>query len=336
MKSRHLLWIVPLTLAVAWAAWWGWGVWTTARNVQAWLNDRRDAGWQAEWSDISVEGFPTRLDTTITDLTLANTEAGWVWTTPFVQFLGLNYENNHYVVVWADTMTLQTPSERIELTGEDLRGSITFLPGRNRQVNEAVVIFKDLALSSDAGWTSAVEEARVAARPTEGRAGWYDLGAEVTGLKPRSPVLERLAGLGLVPGTIERLNADLAIAFDRPLDRAALEGLPPQPRQIDIRNLGAKWGELELRVAGNLTLDPAGQASGDIMLKATNWREILELMRQSGSLPGSAVDGIETALRLVSGLAGSSKTLDLPVSFRNGRAWVGILPVGPAPVIRIP
>ncbi|WP_157973517.1 DUF2125 domain-containing protein [Tropicimonas sp. IMCC34043] len=334
MKPMRLLWLV-LLVAVAWGLWWGWGVWTTSRNVHAWLNERRAAGWQAEWSDISIQGFPTRIDTTISDLTLANTEAGWVWSTPFLQILGLNYENNHYVLVSADTMTLQTPYERIEMTGEDLRGSVNFLPGQARAIDEAVAIFKDLSLVSDAGWAGTVAETRLAVRPTAGRDGWYDLGVEVSGLTPGSGPLARLAGMGMAPGTIERLNADLALRLDRPLDRTALEGLTPQPREIDIRDLGARWGQLDLRVAGDLTLDAAGQVSGEILVKATNWRDMLELLRESGSVPGAVVSGLESALQIASGFAGSKKTLDIPVTFRNGRTRIGILPVGPAPVLRL-
>ncbi|PRY23658.1 hypothetical protein CLV78_104149 [Aliiruegeria haliotis] len=335
MKPIRLLWLA-IVLALAWSAWWGWGAWHARAGLTGWMEERRAAGWQAEWSDISVQGFPTRIDRTITDLTLANTEYGWVWSAPFFQILGLNYEKDHVILVWPDTMTVQTTDEKIAISGDDLQGSVTFVPGSDRQLETATLVFEGLKLRSDAGWTSSLEQARIATRPDDGREGARDIGVEITGLKPRAPMLEKLAQAGLVPAEVERLTADLSVQFDRPWDKAALEGVRPQPQQVDIRNLGATWGALEVRIAGDVSVSPSGQVSGEVMVKATNWRDILEVARQSGALPDSIADPIESALLLLSGLAGRSETLDIPLTFSNGRTKLGPVPIGPAPTIRIP
>ncbi|MFV0361282.1 DUF2125 domain-containing protein [Tropicimonas sp.] len=337
MKPVRLLWLIAI-VALGWSAWWGWGAWTTEHNLTRWLEARRAQGWQAEWSDISVKGYPTRIDTTISGLTLANTAAGWVWNTPFFQILGLNYEKNHYVLVWADSMDLQTPSERIAVDGEDLRGSVTFVPGAARELDDATLVFKGLALSSDAGWTATLDEMRLASRPNENRANTMrDVALELAGLHPESAALQNLARLGIVSPNVERLNADLTVTFDRPWDRTALEDAHrPQPRAIDIRDAGILWGKLELRVAGDLTMDASGTVSGRMQIKATNWRDMLALMRQTGTVPDAVVDTIDAALKLLSGLVGPSDTLDIPLTFADGHTRIGIVPVGPAPVIRLP
>lgn len=335
MKPIRLLWLA-LLVAVGWSAWWGWGAWRAKADLVGWMEARRTDGWQAEWADVSVAGYPTRIDRTITDLTLANTEAGWVWNAPFVQILGLNYEKDHVILVWPETMSLQTPYERIAIAGEELRGSLTFRPGSARELDEAVLVFRGLELASDAGWTSSIAETRVASRPAEGESGARQIGVEVTALRPRAPLMQRLAENGLVPGTIERLSADLVVAFDRPWDRTALETARPQPREIEIRDMTATWGKLELRVAGDLSVGPDGVPSGEVMVKATNWEEILDVARESGALPEGIADTVESALRLLSGLAGSSRTLDIPVSFRDGRMRAGPVPLGQAPRLRLP
>ncbi|SNS18595.1 DUF2125 domain-containing protein [Tropicimonas sediminicola] len=335
MKPIRLLWLT-LLVALAWSAWWGWGAWRAKSDLVGWMEARRADGWQAEWGDVSVAGYPTRIDRTITDITLANTEAGWVWNAPFVQILGLNYEKDHVILVWPDSMTLQTPRERIAIGGEELRGSLTFRPGPARELDEAVLVFRDLTLASDAGWTSAVAEARLATRPVESESVAQQIGLEITGLRPRAPMMQRMAERGLVPGTIETLSADLVVTFDRPWDRSALEQARPQPREIEVRNVAASWGQLELRVAGDLTVGPDGLASGDLLVKATNWEEILEVARESGALPDGIADTVESALRLVSGLAGSSSTLDIPVTLSDGRMRMGPVPLGAAPRLRIP
>lgn len=335
MKPVRLLWIL-LLLVAGWSTWWAIGAWNARSDLSGWMEARRDAGWQAEWSDISVTGYPTRIDRTITDLTLADTESGWVWNAPFFQILGLNYDKDHVVLVWPDRMTLQTPYERIGITGEELQGSMTFVPGRDRELDQATLVFRDLELSSDAGWRSSVDEARIATRPTEGREGTRDIALEITGLKPKSAAVARLSNLGLVPATFQRLNADLAVTFDKPWNRTALEGTPPQSRQIEIRKIGAEWGRLELRAAGDLSVADDGEVSGEVALKATNWKEMLQLLQETGAMPEGVVATIDAALDLLSAMTGRSDTLEIPLTFANGSTRIGIVPIGPAPVIRLP
>ncbi len=335
MKPIRLLWLVVL-VALAWSAWWGWGAWHAKSDLTAWLEERRAAGWQAEWSDIEVKGYPTRIDRTITNLTLANTDGGWVWSAPFFQILGLNYAKDHVILVWPDTMQLQTPYERISITGKDLKGSLTFVPGTDQELEEGTLVFKGLKMVSDAGWTSSVAEARVATRPVAGLDGPRDVGIDIIGLTPRAPVIQHLAKAGLVPATVDTLKADLAVTFDQPWTRAAVERERPQPRDIEIREIAAKWGQLELRFAGDVTVSDSGRIAGEVMVKATNWQEILTVARQSGALPDAVFDPLQTALTLISSLAGSSKTLDIPLVFESGRTWIGPVPVGAAPTLRLP
>ncbi|RYH09287.1 DUF2125 domain-containing protein [Tropicimonas sp. IMCC6043] len=335
LRPIRLLWLVAL-FAVGWSAWWGWGAWRAQTGLESWMEARRDAGWLAEWDRISVAGFPTRIDRTISGLVLANPAGGWVLTMPFFQILGLNYEPNHLVLVWPDEMELATPQQRIAISGADLKGSVTFRPGPAREVEAATLVFKDIALASDSGWTSRVGEFRLATRPAAGADAMRDIGLEIIGLKPRSPALEQLADAGILPGEVETLKADLAISFDRPWDRRALEEARPQPREIRIREIAVRWGALELRLAGSLSVDAEGAASGEVMVKSTNWREMLDLARQSGAIPDSFIDTIDSAFTLLSGLAGRKDTLDIPLTLREGRMSLGPVPLGRAPRLRLP
>lgn len=335
MKPIRVLWLIAI-FAFGWSAWWGWGAWQARSGLETWLEARRDAGWQAEWDAIEVRGYPTRIDRTITGLTLANTQEGWVWQAPFFQILSLNYQKDHVILVWPDEMTLQTPWQRIAISGEKLQGSMKFLPGSEQELDNATLVFDGLALESDAGWTSSMQQLRLATRPSEGREGRRDIGLEIVELKPRSATMERLANAGLVPEKFDELKADLSVGFDHPWNRNALEEDRPQPREVEIREIAAKWGELELRIAGDLTVAEDGTVSGDVMVKSTNWREMLELGNSSGVIPESFLGPLERALTMLSGMAGRSDTLDIPLSFNNGKTWIGPLPVGRAPVLRLP
>ena len=118
--------ILITTLA---ATTWG-GVWLLKSraweaDLTAWMEDRRAEGWQADWADISVQGFPNRLDTTLTDVALADAQAGWAWTAPFVQVFSLVYAPEEVIVVLPEDTVLQTPTNRYRLHGDDIRASLS-------------------------------------------------------------------------------------------------------------------------------------------------------------------------------------------------------------------
>jgi hypothetical protein len=335
MRPSRLL-ALALALVVGWSGWWAWQAWQAHRDTVAWLEARRAAGWQADWGEVRVRGFPNRVDRTITDLALADPRTGWAWEAPFLQILGLSYGRNHLIVVWPPEQSLATPRQKIAVTGERLRASLRFRPGPARDLAEATAVLSGLALGSDAGWRVETEETRLALRPTAGRAGAWDLGLEALGLRPPARLARVLAEEGLAPERLETLSADLSVTLDRPLDRRALEERRPQPVAVEIRRIRAVWGRLDLQVAGDLVADSAGLAEGEIVVKARNWREILALAVSAGLVPERLAGPLEGALEVVSGLAGRPETLDVPVRFRGGRALVGPVPVGPAPALRLP
>jgi hypothetical protein len=126
------------------------------------------------------------------------------------------------------------------------------------------------------------------------------------------------------------------VRFDRPWSLAALEDARPQPRHLDITEAALRWGRLELRVAGALAIDAEGEPEGELLLKATNWRALLDAARAAGALSDRLAGAVEGALALASRLAGSPETLDIPLRFASGRMRLGPVPIGPAPTLRLP
>jgi hypothetical protein len=107
----------------------------------------------------------------------------------------------------------------------------------------------------------------------------------------------------------------------------------PQVEAIRIGDLRATWGNLDLRAAGEVTVDAEGVPTGEIVVKATNWREMLTIAEATGVVPSGLVPTIERGLSLLARLSGPPETLDAPLSFRNGLVTFGPVPLGPAPRI---
>lgn len=70
---RIILAIVTLAV-VGWTGWWFLIATAKERAIEAWLAARREVGWVAEASVVSV-GVPYRIDTTLTGLELSNPRA---------------------------------------------------------------------------------------------------------------------------------------------------------------------------------------------------------------------------------------------------------------------
>ena len=75
---RKLL-ILVLMAALGWSIYWIVGSEGSRAAFQGWFDQRRADGWVADYSDLTVQGFPNRFDATFTDLSLADPGTGLAW-----------------------------------------------------------------------------------------------------------------------------------------------------------------------------------------------------------------------------------------------------------------
>ncbi|MEL6523014.1 MAG: DUF2125 domain-containing protein [Pseudomonadota bacterium] len=312
--------------SLLWGGSWFWGQWTEKSALADWQEARRADGWQADWADLRVAGFPNRYDSSFTDLALADPATGWAWRAPFFQILRLRYQPTHLILVWPDTQTLQHPDQTLQIASDEMKASLVYGTGAVAPVERGTFVATNLTVAAGENWQSQLEELRLAATsdgdPRELRLGIEGSAIRITGLP--------------VPDIAGTFRADLDARFDRTWDERALNDRRPQMERLQIRNIEAQLGQLNLRVAGTLTPDTDGRASGELLVKATNWRDVLDLAIASGAVPEELKGPITTGLELISRLAGHPETLDIPIAFRGGKTRLGPLPLGPAPLLQIP
>lgn len=327
--------IVILVAGFGWSAYWWVGASAAKSAFETWFADRQADGWLAETSDITLRGFPNRFDTTFSDLSLADPDTGLALDMPFFQLFALSYQPNHLIAVWPNTQTLATPNQKLAIKSDDMRASLVLHPGAALALNRANFAADNALLSSSLGWQSAAQSFRLAAHHQPETAATYRIAVEATGFAPPSLFKLRVDPSQRLPDTFKALKVDMTVQFDSQWDRHTIEVARPQPVEIDLTLAQVTWGELDLWAAGKIRVDASGSPTGDITIRAKNWREILDLMRTSGEMHPAFLDAVESALDLLSGLSGNPKTLDVPLKLKGGKVLLGPVPVADAPKIKL-
>ncbi len=323
------LFIVILIAALGWAGYWFVGAKAAKNGFASWFSARQSEGWLAETSDISVAGFPNRFDTTFSDIALADPDTGVAWFAPFFQLLTLSYQPNHLIAIWPNSQSLAFPDQKVAITSSNMKASLVLEADASLPLERSNFSTNTVNLRSDVGWALAADSLQLALYKHADTENTYRFALNADGFAP--PAAMHLPTGYALPRTFKTLQADILAGFDAPWDRRALEVSRPQPNWIDIKKAEVIWGDLELHIAGKVSVNQEGYPSGEITLRATNWREIITLAQASGQVPQTALDAISSGLELISALSGNPRTLDIPLNFKNRAIRIGPVAIAATP-----
>jgi hypothetical protein len=318
-------------LVVLWGLYWAVAGFGLQRGIAKWFDVQAEQGWQADYADLSLGGFPTRHVTTLTSPALADPSTGTAWQADW-----LRLENP---AIWPGQMTVFFPDttqrfsyfdQTVALQAEAMQADLHLWPGAALELGQMVLRAQDWMLSDAEGSVMAADNltlSMVQQEPPER----YAMIVEAQGFTPGDGLRRATASDYRLPRSFETLQMDMQVSFDRPWDRSALEDSRPQPRQIDLNLAELHWGALHLKAAGSVTVDDQGVPTGEISIKAENWREMLTMAAAAGVIPQSAVSPAERVLGVLAGMGGQPNTLDVKLGLKDGFVSFGPLPLGPAP-----
>jgi len=319
---------------LAWFGYWFVGSNALETGLKAWLQDRQDSGWVADYSTLDVQGFPNRFDATVMDINLADPNYGWAWAAPEFQILTLSYTPNHFIAVWPHTQTISTPYEKNTLSSKDMRASFVFEPNTSLALKRATLTLQDLTIISGDGQQSAIASAVLATRQTDGVEFAHDIAFDAKGFTPSKSLKAALDPASILPAAFDTVSIRSTATFDAPWDRLAIEDVKPNLTRLDIASFGAKWGEVQLQATGSVTVDTLGYPTGSIAVRAKNWRSMIRLAVASGALDIATARSLEAGLGLIAMLSGNKNTLDVPLIFSNHIMSIGPVPIGAAPRLK--
>jgi hypothetical protein len=335
------MWLIRLIFtalvlgALGWSGWWFALAQGQERALAAWFEGRARHGWQAERGEIRLTGFPLRLAREVTDIRLADPEAGWAWAAPWLRIESGAVEPTRFAVTWPARQSFAVPGEVAGIGAAKLAARLELRPEAALGLVEAAVEAAALEVEARSGWRAAAAavDARVGARVND---TGYDLSLDAGRVVLPEPLVARVDPLGFAGREIERLVVEGAAVFTRPLDRRLIEEGRLGLVEATVRRAALEWGEVRLEMAGSIRVDGEGYPVGALDVTARHWRELVAMAQRTGAIGAEMAQAVVGALELVAMLGGDRDRLSATLRFADGRVWIGPVSVGRAPRLAAP
>ncbi len=331
--KRLLIGIVVL-VALGIVAWGAVSI-TTQTATTRWLEARQAEGWVANADNVAVSGFPLAFETRFGALELADPATGLAWTAPEFRLEQAAFRLDRLAAIWPGTQTLASPEERLTITSTEIAAELDVQPTRRFALDDMRARLRDVAIQSTADWTMSLETGTLIVTRLDGEEGRYSIELTAANLIPPDAWRDRLDPAGLLPEAMGSTLAQAVIRFDAPWDMDAIEVARPQITLIELEEVNADWGDMFFRATGVLTVREGGVPEGDLAVRAENWRAMVDLAENAGLVPERLRPTAEAMLQVLAGMNGSAENIDATLSFSNGRVFIGPLPLGPAPNLRL-
>tara|TARA_R110002096_G_scaffold28480_16_gene86341 strand:+ start:14601 stop:15605 length:1005 start_codon:yes stop_codon:yes gene_type:complete len=327
-------WLLRLIVVLAglWGGYWFLAARGVENTARAWIDALPEIGLTASHQGLEIDGFPNRIDLTLTEPRLDNPARRIGWQAPFLQILSLSYKPWHVIVALPPEQRLTVPGDVLTLRNEKLQASLVVVPDTTLALDRIVVAGTALTLTSDSGLSLAAKELHLATRQDAARANAHEIALDITGISPGADLTYQAIAAGF-PGTISGISADVVVQFTAQIDRMMAQ-TRPQPEVLDIRNIQINWGDISLAAQGTLRAGPGGLAEGEVTLQVTNWEKGLEAAVALGFLPQDTMTSWRNGMNFMAKQSPVPGRLDLPLSFRDGFVRLGPLTIGLAPRLR--
>mgnify|MGYP001209465520 FL=1 len=319
---RGLLW-VALGLAVLWGGWWFVGSRGVQAGAEAFFAEQSARGLEADHAGITVAGFPSRFDLTVTSPHLADPARGLGWSAPFAQVFAMSWKPWHLIAALPGGQIFDGPGGRVTLEGERMMGSLLLSPGPDLALSEAVAEGQSLRLT---GATAVTAVGHVVASVRQEGEATYRLG-----LKAGDLALSPGFGENDGPGALmSEAYLDARLQLSAPLDRH-LGDNRPRPVTLDLTRATLVWGKMRLTASGALAPDADGFAAGEIAVEVRGWRHLPPALAAMGLIGPGFAPALTRGLETMAAEGADPEVLILPLRAKAGRLALGPLPLGAAP-----
>lgn len=315
------------------------GYWFVGRSqIQSKLSEALveiDAGpMDISYGSLNTKGFPSRFDTTFTDLVIDDPDARVRWETPIFQLLALSYQPNNVRAYFPQEQIIVVDGERFTLFSEvmEARGQVSASTALTFQ--QAQLDMTNPRLRTEEGAELALSRFRADIYQTQENERTYDTYFEAFSIVLPEVIRTLFDPENLQPPAIQNLRYEGQIDLTAPIELNGNSSVPVEIAALRIIELAFEWGEISLSAIGDVTPDEIGLLNGSFSISARNWQQVLDLAVATGAIP-------EDQRLLIVGMAASidetphvPDTLTATLSIVDGQMALGPIPLGAAPLLR--
>lgn len=336
---RKLIAIITILFGL-WGGYWVIGATALETGLKDYLstNHRAKDPIHVAYSDLSVRGFPNRFDTSLTNIRVTDLANRLDWRAPFLHVHALSYKPYHIIAALPHDQTLQISGQELQITSDEIKGSVVFVASalldKELAIDRSSFVIRNLAVSSNMGWKTAISDGTIATRQTPTNPLHYDLAVSATTITLPDQLRKTFDPDQLLADAIHRISLDASLGFTAPWTLIAHQQNMPVLTDISVNKLAVVWDDVQISATGDLQIDQHGYPSGTLIVTASNWQKIYRLAQSTNTIDPIFAQTIQNGLKILAETADNKHSIDIPLIFANRQMRIGLFPIGPAPRLR--
>lgn len=337
-------WVKRLTVlafvaAGGWSLWWYVGAAGQESGIARWFEKQRQRGWMATFASLEVSGYPTDFNTQAREIALSDPRAGWTWRVPIVSAQARAHAPTRIEVTWPTEQTFALPGDNALIRSEQMRTLLDLRPGLALELREMLTRASDLTIRGGRGWAAGLRSLRLHLAERSGGqipSNSYRLDLDAREAKLPAAIVAAIDPSGRLKPIVERMTVRANMTFARPIDRKTFRRRNLDLRSANIDEAGFQWGEMSLRIWGDVEVDQFGYPNGRIRIEARQWRQMLHLAARNGLIRRKMVKSVSRAVGFLTRLSGRKDRLMVMLVLKGGKVMLGPVAIARAPRLAAP
>ncbi|MGJ8610961.1 MAG: DUF2125 domain-containing protein [Octadecabacter sp.] len=326
--------VLVLALALLYGGYWVVGKSQIETRLADAIVDMDAGDMNVSYGALDTHGFPSRFDTTITDLVVEDPVSRVRWETPIFQLLALSYQPNNVRAYFPQEQVFDIDGERFTLFTEEMAARGQVSPTASLAFQQAELELLNPRLRTEEGAELALARFFAAMRLTPDTTQTYDVFFEARAIVLPEDIRTMVDPQNLQPPVIQSLRLDSDITLSAPIELNGGADVVPTFELLSVRELAIEWGEMSVSAIGDVTPDDTGVLNGSITVSARNWQQAMTLAVSTGAIT-------DDNRFLIAGLASNldetphvPDTLTVTLTITDGEMAIGGFPLGTAPLLR--
>lgn len=290
------------------------------------------------YDDLTVQGFPNRFDTSLTNLRITDAANGLDWHAPFLHVHALSYKPYHIIAALPNDQSLRISGQDLQISSDEIKGSVVFVAGalldKELTIDRSSFVMRNLVVRSSLGWNAAISEGSIATRQTPTDPLHYDLSVSAKDITVPAQMRKTLDPAGLLADVIDRVSLDASLGFTAPWNLLADQSDAPVLTEVNVNRLSAVWGDVQISADGDLQIDQHGYPNGTLNITARNWQKMYQLAENANVVDPDFAQTIQNGLKALANMSKGDDTINMPLIFADRQMRMGGFPIGPAPRLR--